>query len=111
MIQMAFQQRMAVAIFRVRDGFKPETRCQCYKTFFGPEFTDFWTKLEPVLFVPGKLFQSSQTLKSVCETRLEKLARHKKFSLLGEFLNYGQKSFITLGQGVNVIKLFLAGIY
>ncbi len=37
---------------------------------------------------------------SVCNTRLEKLARGKHNSQR-KFVNYGQKSFITLAPGVN----------
>ncbi len=40
------------------------------------------------MFVPGKRFKPSLT------------------STLAYFENYGQKSFITLGPGANVIKLF-----
>jgi hypothetical protein len=39
-------------------------------------------------------------------SRLEKLARDKLSSLLLTSVNYGQKSFITLTPGANVIKLF-----
>jgi hypothetical protein len=35
----------------------------------------------------------------------KKLARDKPSSLLRTSINYGQKSFITLAPGVNVIKL------
>jgi hypothetical protein len=38
--------------------------------------------------------------------QLEKLAKDKCFSLLQKFVNYGQKSFISLGRG----KKFLGSI-
>ncbi len=44
--------------------------------------------------------------KSVCQTRLEQLAKDKYSSLLQKSVIYGQKSFITLGPGVNVIEFF-----
>ncbi len=43
-------------------------------------------------------------------TNMEMLARDKHSSLLRTFVNYGCKSFITLGPGPNVIKLFTAAI-
>ena len=78
------------------------------------------------MFVPGKPFQPSlmnadkakaylseapfrcSTPGLTCNhyTRLEKLARDKHSSLLQKSVIYRQKSFITLGPGVNVIKLF-----
>ena len=45
------------------------------------------------------------------KTRLERLARDKRSSLLRKLVNYGPKSFITLGPGPNVIKYFMAVIY
>jgi hypothetical protein len=38
----------------------------------------------------------------VCQTKLEKHARDKHSSLLRKFVNYGQKSFITLAPGLRV---------
>jgi hypothetical protein len=43
-------------------------------------------------------------------TRLERLARDKHTSLLRTFANYGRKSFVTLGPGQDVIKLFTSVI-
>ncbi len=43
---------------------------------------------------------------NVLKNRLEKLVRYKHSSLIPKVINYGQKSYITLGPGANVIKLF-----
>ncbi len=43
--------------------------------------------------------------------RLEKLVSYKHPSLLRKSLNYGQKSFIILSPGSNVIKLFTTVSY
>jgi hypothetical protein len=43
-------------------------------------------------------------------TRLERLARGKRSSLLRKVIILALKSFITLTTGVNVIKLFTAKI-
>ena len=43
-------------------------------------------------------------------TETERLARDKHSSLLRKFVNYTQKSFITLAPGPNVIKLFMTVI-
>ncbi len=45
------------------------------------------------------------------QTRLERLARDKYISLVRAFVNYGRKSFITLGPVPNVIKIFAAVSY
>ncbi len=82
------------------------------------------------MFVSGKYFQSSlmfvgkakslhasgasemcfihlgSSLTFKHQTRLERLAMDKHSSLLRKSVNYGQKSFTTLGPGVDVIKLF-----
>jgi hypothetical protein len=42
---------------------------------------------------------------------LERLAMDKHSSLLQKFVNYRQKSFVTLGPVANVIKLFTAVSY
>jgi hypothetical protein len=42
---------------------------------------------------------------------VEKLSRKKDYRLVRRFVNYGQKSLITLGPGANVIKLFLSVFY
>ncbi len=65
-------------------------------------------------FVPGKLFQVSLSFAGkarvypsealACLPGTKTLAYYKN-------LNYGQKSFITLTQGANVIKLFTAVSY
>ncbi len=49
------------------------------------------------IFVPSK---------SVCNTRLEKLALGKHSSLFKKFVNNRQKSFMKMTPGANVIKLF-----
>ncbi len=38
----------------------------------------------------------------MCQTKLEKHASEKHSSLLRKFVNYGQKSFITLAPGLRV---------
>ncbi len=65
-----------------------DSRGQCYKTF---------------LVCDLHIFVLSST---VCRTRLEKLTSDKHSILLRIFVNYRQKSFITLTPGANVIKLF-----
>ncbi len=40
------------------------------------------------------------------QTKLENLASDKHSSLLQVLVNYGRKSFMTLGDGVNAMKLF-----
>ncbi len=45
------------------------------------------------------------SLTSKDETSLERFARDKHSSLLRKSVNYGQKSFITLGPGQNVKKI------
>jgi hypothetical protein len=45
------------------------------------------------------------------KTRLERLIREKRSSILRKFVNYGCKKFITLGPGLYVLKLFTAVIY
>jgi hypothetical protein len=47
---------------------------------------------------------------SVCQIRQEQVAMDKHSSLLRKFVNYEQKSFITLGPGDNFMKLFTSGI-
>ncbi len=44
---------------------------------------------------------------SVCQTRLEKLARDKHSSLLCKFVNYGRKKFYNVGACVQCYKNFL----
>ncbi len=64
---------------------------RCYKTFLS------------VIFVLSK---------SVCQNRLEKLvARDKHSSLVRKYVNYRQKSFITLAPGPNVTKNLTSVIY
>jgi hypothetical protein len=41
------------------------------------------------------------------QTRLEILAKDKHSSLIQTLVNYGSKNIITLGLGVNPIKLFM----
>jgi hypothetical protein len=48
--------------------------------------------------------------KSVCQTRLKSLPGTKHSISLQKRINYGEKSFITLGPGLNVIKLFMSVI-
>ncbi len=44
-------------------------------------------------------------------TRLKRFTRDKNSSLLQKFENYEVESFIRLGPGPNVIKLFLSVTY
>jgi hypothetical protein len=60
-----------------------------------------------VKHLSGALLLEATGLTHKNYTRLAKLARDKHLSLLRKFINYGQKSFVTLAQGVIVMKLFL----
>ncbi len=61
---------------------------QCYTTFFVPDL---------------RVFVLSQ---SVCQTRLEKLSNDNYSSLSQKSIVQGQKCFVTLGPGVDLLKLF-----
>jgi hypothetical protein len=71
--------------YRRKNTYKMWPRGQCYHTFLS------------VIYM---------FLCKACVSRLEKLAWDKRSNLLREFVNYGQKCFIRLGPGTNVIKLF-----
>jgi hypothetical protein len=47
----------------------------------------------------GLRFDLQIFAQSVCKTRLKKLAKDKHSGLKLKFINYGQKSFITLDPG------------
>jgi hypothetical protein len=72
----------------VSDKEKNDTWAQCYKTFY------------------GRIFRTSVVSYSVCKTWLERFAIVKHSSLVRKSVNHGQKSFITFGPDVNIIKLF-----
>ncbi len=55
-----------------------------------------------------RIFVLSQ---SVCQTRLENIARNKHSSLLRKLVKYRQKSIITFGPRYNALKLFTSVIY